>query len=151
MTKVNQPGHETTRERLRAFTLVEILIVVIILGILSAIVVPRFAKAADDAAETATVDQLQKLRRALGVYFVRNAGKYPDVIAGDGTWAQLIDPSYMRGPPVNAWVGGAAKRTILLRASPDTSYHSLYAWVFDPASGNVWAGGFDGNDQPFPR
>jgi hypothetical protein len=31
------------------------------------------------------------------------------------------------------------------------AYQTGYGWIFDPVSGNLWAGGFDGQDQPFPR
>jgi general secretion pathway protein G len=128
-----------------AFTLVEILIVVVILGILSGLVVPSFVKAGEDAKITATVDQLEKLRRAIGVYYVRNAA-WPNATAGDGTWGPLISRSYMRTPPVNAWVG--TPKTIVIRSTPDTNFQASDAWIYDPTSGQVWAGGFDAQDQP---
>jgi len=49
-----------------AFTLVEILIVVIILGILAAIVIPQFTSATQDAKSAATYNELQKLRGPSG-------------------------------------------------------------------------------------
>jgi prepilin-type N-terminal cleavage/methylation domain-containing protein len=138
--------------RRTAFTLVEILIVVVILGILSAIVVPQFASATSSAQEVATLEQLGRLRRALSVYYVRNNGTYPAVTAGTGTWGQLISPDYLRAPgPENNWVAPAAARIIVLRASPDTAFHSDYGWIFDPLTGNAWAAGFDGEDRPLPR
>ena len=60
------------------FTLVEILIVVVILGILAAIVVPQFAQARKEAAEGTTVHELAKLRRAIDVYRVRHENRLPD-------------------------------------------------------------------------
>lgn len=134
--------------RTRAFTLVEILIVVIILGILAAIVVPQYSKATEDSKITAAKDQLEKVRRALGVYYVRENGMWPNVTAGDGTWGGMISNSYMRTPPVNPYVGSAAAKVVILRNSPDNAYQSTHGWVFDPATGRVWAGSFDGNDEP---
>src|SRR4051794_13563026 len=93
----------------RAFTLVEILIVVVILGILASIVVPQFATATSDAQKCAMEDQVAKIRRVLAVYYVRNGNVYPTITAGNGTWGELLAPgsNYLRQAPVNMWVGGA--------------------------------------------
>ena len=56
------------RQVAHAFTLVEILIVVVILGILAAIVVPSFLGAVDQAAIGTTQSELTKLRRAVEVF-----------------------------------------------------------------------------------
>ena len=49
-----------TRHARKAFTLVEVLIVVVILGILAAIVVPRFSNASDQSMQTAFVTSLNQ-------------------------------------------------------------------------------------------
>lgn len=131
-----------------AFTLVEILIVVVILGILAGIMVPQFASATQQSRVTASIDQLEKLRRAIGVYYVRNSC-FPDVSEGNGTWGALISPSYMRSPPVNAWVNGTGSKRILLRDTADTEYQFTDGWIYDPITGRVWAGGFSDQDEPF--
>ena len=65
----------------KAFTLVEILIVVIILGILAAIVIPQFTKASDEAREAALASDLQTLRNQLELYKVQHLERYPDTSA----------------------------------------------------------------------
>lgn len=137
----------------RAFTLVEILIVVVILGILAAIVIPQFTNATEESQRTATLDQLVKIRRAVEVYWVRN-NAYPSIQAGDGTWGEIVDPNsktYLRGIPPNAWVGGANAKRIEMRSTPDTGYTSAYGWIYSSATGQIWAASFDGNDAPFPK
>jgi general secretion pathway protein G len=71
----------------KAFTLVEILIVVVILGILAAIVLPRFSNASSLARASMLADDLRVLRTQLAVYKAQHqdtpAG-YPD---GDRTQA----------------------------------------------------------------
>jgi len=51
-----------------AFTLVEILIVVIILGVLAAIVIPQFSSAAEDSKLSNLVSNLQSIRAQLELY-----------------------------------------------------------------------------------
>ncbi len=54
--------------RSRAFTLVEILIVVVILGILAAIVIPQFTSASQEAARSSFVTSLKQLVTAAELY-----------------------------------------------------------------------------------
>ena len=66
------------------FTLVEILIVVIILGILAAIVIPQFTEASNDARESALQSDLQTMRSQLELYKVQHLENYPQQIATVG-------------------------------------------------------------------
>ena len=50
-----------------------------ILGILAAVVVPQYVSATDDAKKQATLDQLVKLREAMGVYYARSNAKFPAI------------------------------------------------------------------------
>lgn len=136
----------------RAFTLIEILIVVVILGILAAIVVPQFADATERATSGGTHDQLAKIRETIGVYYVREHNAWPEITPGVGTWGQLVGPGYMREVPTNLWVGNNdAGRTIILGNGPDGAYQNTHGWIFDPATGNLWAGSYDAQDRPYPR
>lgn len=138
----------------RAFTLVEILIVVIILGILAAIVVPQFAGATEQATADASVDQLQRIRRALAVYYVRNSNVYPNIVAGNtpAAWGELLTASgYLKEPPRNLWVGQTNMSTVIIRNTPDPAYQTTHGWIWDPPTGTLMAGSFDAQDQPYPR
>ncbi len=134
----------------RAFTLVEILIVVIILGILAAIVVPSIVNAADSAAESATITELGKLRRAIVAYQARESS-LPDVVEGDGTWGGLVSAEYLKSPPINAWVGRATGREVVFGVAPDVAFQEVHGWIYDPATGDIWAGGYDALDMPYDK
>jgi general secretion pathway protein G len=146
-------GHLLARAARSGFTLVEILIVVVILGILAAVVVPQYASATQDAKQNATLDQLLKIRKALDVYFVRNSNVYPAVVEGDGTWGEIAvqGTTYLREKPLNQWVGGINAGRIVFGAGPAAATTLDYGWIYDPASGRVWAAGYDASDRPLPH
>ncbi len=68
----------------KAFTLVEILIVVIILGILAAIVIPQFTEASNDARTSALQSDLQTIRSQRELYKVQHLENYPEQLAAVG-------------------------------------------------------------------
>jgi general secretion pathway protein G len=100
------------------FTLVEILIVVIILGILAAIVIPQFTGASQEARASSLVSQLQTLRSQILLYKMQHADTLPNLLGGSGTldsttthWDALTTKTvaadgrtygpYMQAPPKN--------------------------------------------------
>ena len=78
-----------------AFTLVEILIVVVILGILAAIVVPQFANATQDSARAAFVSELRVFTDAAEYYAVREGAYIPD--GGSGQCPPRVRRLHRRG------------------------------------------------------
>lgn len=82
--------------RRAAFTLVEILIVVMILGILAMLVMPQFTKAADDARQNSCLSLLHTIRAQIELYRLQHGGQWP---TSDGTasgffeWERLTQTS----------------------------------------------------------
>ena len=126
------------------------MIVVFVLGILAAIIVPYYATASSDAQDTATRDNLERIRRSLSLYYVKNSS-FPQITAGNGTWGELLSQEYLRSVPQNLWVGGANSTVIAVGTSPDSAYQTAHGWIYDPATGIVRAGSFDSSDQPLSR
>lgn len=93
------------RNRAGAFTLVEILIVVVILGILAAIVVPQFTSAADEARGGNVATQETTLETQLELWAARNNGTYPDLVTDD--WDDMIAQNYLKAEPRNPFTSGA--------------------------------------------
>lgn len=68
------------------FTLVEILIVVVILGILAAIVIPQFTNASTEAKESSLVSNLQSMRSQIELYKIQHNDLIPgEIRAADGS------------------------------------------------------------------
>ena len=88
-----------TNQARRAFTLIEILIVVVILGILAAIVIPQFTDASQDAMESSVRSQLQTVRSQIELYRVQNPALTFDPVT-DG-WDALVDGEYLQADPRN--------------------------------------------------
>src|SRR5437870_2718981 len=66
----------TVRTR-SGFTLVELMVVIVIIGILAAIALPKFKYFRETAKETQTAANLKVIQESLAKYGVDNNGRYP--------------------------------------------------------------------------
>ena len=94
---------KTYRNHKSGFTLVEILIVVIILGILAAIVIPQFTNASTDARKASLVSQLQTLRSQIQLFKLQHNDVLPDLVANQ--WSQLLSKTNLAGTVDNTATG----------------------------------------------
>ncbi len=144
----------------RAFTLIEILIVVIILGILAAIVIPQFTDASQVAMEASVRSQLSTIRSQIELYNVQNpatpydADTDTDPDDGDDFWDPLVQNDYLMTPPKNPLqnnatlvAAGPAAGTgwVWMEATAGSSWTlNVYAvdiagaMFLDPVSGDPW-------------
>lgn len=101
---IGHPRVRTGHSR-RAFTLVEILIVVIILGILAALVIPQFTSAAATSRENSIKMDLHRIRVQIEIYIQQHDGKPPTLT---GFTEQLTMATNERGE--TAAIGTAGYR-----------------------------------------
>src|SRR4051812_17347979 len=106
---LNHPKKGARASSRRGFTLVELLLVLVILGILAAIVVPKFGGRTEQARITAAVTQISTFGTALNAFEV-DTGSYPR--GQDGLQQLLVAPADVtgwRGPylmsdiPLDPW------------------------------------------------
>src|SRR2546430_15363585 len=71
--------HMTAHRNAKGFTLIEILIVVIILGILAAIVIPQFSSASGDARKSSLATTVQSLKSQVALYRLQHNDTLPAV------------------------------------------------------------------------
>nr|WP_320192928.1 type II secretion system protein [uncultured Desulfobacter sp.] len=69
----------------KGFTLIEILIVVMVLGILAMIIVPQINVSTEDAKESTLSTNITALRNAIELYYHQHNGVYPGALIVGGT------------------------------------------------------------------
>ena len=154
-----------TKRANRGFTLVEILIVVVILGILAAIVIPQFTQASSDAKESSLQSNLQSIRSQIELYkiqhndfpplndttFVDQMTLMTDVAGTTGTDVTFTFGPYLTKMPINPFSG--ISPPVIGAAPADSDWY--YTWdgssqyTFDVgngtdtgASSSTWVGQF---------
>lgn len=128
----------------RGFTLVEILIVVIILGILAAIVIPQFTNASTEARQNSVRSQLQTLRSQIELYKLQHNDDLPDLVTNwdqlttvteaDGTAPEAGDQTfgpYMQSAPVNS----LNNSSVVVNGDGSAAAGAACGFVFDYAGG----------------
>jgi general secretion pathway protein G len=123
----------------QAFTLIEILIVVVILGILAAIVIPQFTEATIEAMHANLRTELATVRSQIELYNVQNPASPYDatvVAPGDETfWDPLVQGNYLQTAPQNPLTDKSANNPSAVSAAPAVGG----AWVwFESSPGDSW-------------
>lgn len=80
----------------KGFTLVELMVVVVIIGILAAIAVPAFSQASENSKWKKAQADLRTLESAIMIYYAENSN-YPSDIK------TLVDDKYLQREPEAPW------------------------------------------------
>jgi len=128
------------------WTLVEVLIVVIVLGVLAAIVVPQFTAASTDAKLSALKTNLDTIRGQLELYKAQHNGTYPTSIetfvdqmtkaSEPGGWtAEVGTPGFDLGPYLQSIPNNPYTGSNTISSSPPGES----AWYYEPGTGHFRA------------
>jgi len=153
----------------KGFTLVEILIVVIILGILAAIVIPQFTEASNDARESALASDLQTLRSQIELYKIQHLDKGPNLDENDAAdnanfVARLTGKTdqdgkinangafgpYLQSFPSNPFVSGAGNDpdgVTVASGDPSGNGDDSTGWYYNTDNGKISPYDNDGHDS----
>ncbi len=128
----------------RGFTLVEILIVVIILGILAAIVIPQFTNASEDARKSSLTTQLQTIRAQISLYKLQHRDQAPALADFWDKMTKATDDSgdtFAAGTsesgPFGKYFESAVVNPLTGKSELAATAGASVGWVYDEATGEV--------------
>lgn len=126
------------QQKQRGFTLIEIMVVIVILGVLAALVVPKVMSRPDEARIVAARQDINALMQALKLYRLDN-GRYPST--GQGLNALVEKPDSAQA---GNWKPGG-----YLERLPKDPWGSPYRYANPGEHGeiDVWSLGPDGGEN----
>ena len=141
--------------RKTGFTLVEILIVVVIMGILAATIIPQFNASTKDASTNTAIFNLQTLRSQVELYKANHLGAVPTALtalnfrsnSSGTTTTDLTDAvNYPYGPylsslpsnPLNNTNGVAATSSSSFTAGATATSPTTNGWLYNATTGQVF-------------
>jgi general secretion pathway protein G len=161
MPTLYQTKGEVKMKKRSGFTLVEILIVVVILGILAAIVIPQFSDASQEAKLSTLVSDLQTVRSQIQLYKLQHNATLPGTVSGvtfgqamtkyttsDGKLAATQAPAdnvygpYIQKLPDNPFKTGDADANEVTTGVSNPAGDNSSGWYY-----NSTTGGFNANDS----
>ena len=126
------------RRRARGFTLIEIMVVVVIMGVLAALVVPKLLSRTGESKVAAAKVDIATVMQALKLYKLDNQ-RYPTT--EQGLQALLTKPT--TGPAANGWKSGG-----YLEKMPKDPWGNAYQFLSPGVKGEVDVFSLGADGQP---
>ena len=138
-----------TMNRRGAFTLIEVLIVVVIMAILAATIIPQFTDSTKDAKSSTVQFNLHTLRSQIQLYRTQHAGLAPtgtlaelltttDATGATGTGAAFPYGPYLREVPLNPFNNSKAVKVITTDPAAAGDVTGTGGWIYNATTGGIW-------------
>ena len=139
----------TKTRREAAFTLIEVLIVVVIMAILAATIIPQFTDSTKDAKLSTVRFNLHTLRSQIELYKTHHIGLTPaatfaelmtttDASGNQGTGANFPYGPYLKSIPQNPYTNSAAIKVITNDPAQAGDVTGTGGWLYNTTTGGIF-------------
>ena len=124
----------------RGFTLIELVIIIVILGILAAVAIPQYQNITNEAREAQCRALLGSLRSGITIFYANQA-----VTTGIATWPtvvqlETVNTVMAQRLPENPYVAATdAPDSIVTGVAVGVTVGTRGGWAYNPVTGEIWA------------